>query len=50
LYNTKLYVEKWIIKPHKKKNGKYCESVTFDEDTKTKLLLHYPCNGVLPRD
>jgi mannosyltransferase OCH1-like enzyme len=50
LYNTKLYVEKWTIKPHETKNGKYCESITFDEDTKIKLLIHYPCNGKIPHN
>ena len=50
LYHAKLYPEKWLSKPHKTPSGKYCESVTFDEDTKTQLLIHYPCNGVLPRD
>jgi hypothetical protein len=44
LYDTKLYVEKWNIKPHK--NGNYCESVTFEDETT--LLIHYPCNSKLP--
>lgn len=48
LYNAKLYPEKWITKPYKTINGKYCESVTFNED-KTRLLIHYPCNGKIPQ-
>jgi mannosyltransferase OCH1-like enzyme len=48
LYHTKLYLEKWSIKSHKIKTGKYCESVTFDDHEKT-ILIHYPCNSKLPR-
>ena len=48
LYNTKLYPEKWTTKPHKTKNGKYCESVTFDDEIT--LLIHYPCNSKLPKN
>jgi hypothetical protein len=50
LYDTKLYVEKWHIKPDKIKNKKYCESLIFDDDEKIPLLIHYPCNGKLPRE
>jgi hypothetical protein len=45
LYDTKLYVEKWHIKPSKKK---YCESIIFDDDVKKTLLIHYPCNSIIP--
>jgi mannosyltransferase OCH1-like enzyme len=48
LYDSKLYVEKWQIKPRKIKNEKYCESIIFDDVKKT-LLIHYPCNSKLPR-
>jgi mannosyltransferase OCH1-like enzyme len=47
LYDTKLYVEKWNIKPNTK-NKKYCESFIFDDDEKITLLIHYPCNSTIP--
>ena len=48
LYDTKLYVEKWNIKPNKIKNKKYCESLTFEDGKKIPLLIHYPCNSKIP--
>ena len=45
-YHLKLYVEKWHVKPSKKKK---CQSVILEDKTKIPLLMHYPCAGKVPQ-
>jgi len=45
-YHLKLYVEKWHVKPSKKKT---CQSVILEDKTKIPLLMHYPCAGTVPK-